>query len=116
MASGYLLSFAASLCFACYIVVGKISQNDLSPITLIFYISFLSFTLSLPFALVNQSTIDSRLIKREVSNSGLWLHVICIFFAMWTLWQGIRVLNPATATILSRTETLWTIFLACLNL
>ena len=114
MASGYLLSFAAALCFAGYIVVGKISQNDLEPITLVFYISFLAFFLSLPFALVNPSTLNSRLFKREVCNSGLWLHVICIFFAMWTLWQGIQFLNPATATMLGRTETLWSIFLACL--
>ncbi|MDJ0702099.1 MAG: DMT family transporter [Leptolyngbyaceae cyanobacterium MO_188.B28] len=114
MASGYLLSFAASLCFAGYVVVGKISQNDLEPITLVFYISFLAFFLGLPFALVNKSPLNGRVFKRELCNTGLWLHVICIFFAMWTLWQGVRFLNPATATMLGRTETLWTIFLACL--
>ncbi len=44
----------------------------------------------------------------------LWLHVGSIFLAMWTLWQGISVLNPATATMIGRTETLWTVALACL--
>ena len=114
MASGYLLSFAAALCFAGYVVVGKISQNNLAPITLVFYISFLAFFLSLPFVLVNKSPFNRRVFKKEFCNTGLWLHVICIFFAMWTLWQGVQFLNPATATMLGRTETLWTIFLACL--
>ena len=114
MAPGYFLSFFAALSFAGYFVVGKISENDLEPIALVFYLSLLAFLIGLPFALLNKSTTNSRLLKREISSSGLWLHVICIFLGMWTLWQGVSFLDPATAVMIGRTETLWTVLLACM--
>lgn len=114
MASGYFWSLAAALSFAGYLVVGKMSENELAPIALVFYLSLLAFLMGLPLVWINKATIHSRLLKREISNAGLWLHVICIFLAMWTLWQGISSLNPATAVMIGRTETLWTVLLACL--
>ena len=114
MASGYFWSFAAALSFAGYLVVGKISENNLEPIALVFYLSLLAFLMGLPFIWINKVIIHNRLLTREISNVGLWLHVICIFFAMWTLWQGVSSLNPATAAMIGRTETVWTVFLACL--
>ena len=114
MPLGYFFSLAAAFSFACYVVVGKVSEDGLEPITLVFYLSLIAFLINLPLLLIDKKTISKPVFKGEFFNSSLWLHVGCIFFAMWTLWQGVSVLNPATATMIGRTETLWTVAFACL--
>jgi drug/metabolite transporter (DMT)-like permease len=114
MSIGYLFSLASALSFAGYIVVGKLSESYLEPITLVFYLSFLAFFISLPIVFLESSKFGFKTFKEEIIHYQLWLHVGCIFFAMWSLWQGVSELNPATATMLGRTETLWTVILACL--
>lgn len=114
MPLGYFFSLASAFSFACYIVVGKITEDGLEPITLVFYLSLLAFVISFPLFWMDKSKLNTHIFKQEFFNPMLWLHVGSIFFAMWTLWQGISVLNPATATMIGRTETLWTVALACL--
>jgi len=114
MSLGYLFSLASALSFACYIVVGKISEEYLEPITLVFYLSFLALIVSFPVIFAEKKKFNLDIFKKEFFNFRLWLHVSCTFCAMWSLWHGVSELNPATATMIGRTETLWTVVLACL--
>jgi len=107
---GYTFAMLSALLSGINYVLGKWVMADLSPELLVALIFGLA-------ALIQGGLMaargDWKGIRRCTARGWLWVLFFSLFsvVALWTLWTGIKYLDPTVASFISRLQTLVTVFL-----
>jgi drug/metabolite transporter (DMT)-like permease len=108
--SGYLLAFLCAFVASLMIVLVKWVQAHLPVFSILFLSQVVAGTVLSLFVLAKGT---HRKLASLTSRGWIWLAVVVgiTFFAYWTLFVALDLLDPTVASFVGRAETLVTIFL-----